>query len=231
MLFSFKYIYFSSTFLLLLVLQSKTKYIQNFVNIQETLHEKCSSKYIRLISEQTSDESTSKSIKNCKCVNKRNNKNEDNHELQSKSRSLKGTELDVTSYNKSKHTQQNNLGDSLKRTKNNITNISSKKNETYLFDENTNEYKLRNTLRLMNERYADSIVDTMDLNDKTKDKFKKFLHLYMAKENPDKQRKLYEQIESDIEKYKKNHVICSIVDFENIYDSFYFLKYEDRYIT
>ncbi|ETW30799.1 hypothetical protein PFFCH_01780 [Plasmodium falciparum FCH/4] len=209
----------------------KIKYIQNFVNIQETLNEKCSSKYIRLISEQTSDESTSKSIKNCKCVNKRNNKNEDNHELQSKSRSLKGTELDVTSYNKSKHTQQNNLGDSLKRTKNNITNISSKKNETYLFDENTNEYKLRNTLRLMNERYADSIVDTMDLNDKTKDKFKKFLHLYMAKENPDKQRKLYEQIESDIEKYKKNHVICSIVDFENIYDSFYFLKYEDRYIT
>lgn len=77
---------------------------------------------------------------------------------------------------------------------------------------------------LQKKNYADSIIDNMDLTENVKNIFKEFLYYYINKKDPNYQLKLYKQIEPDIEKYKKNHVICSIIDFRNLNSDLQYLR-------
>ncbi|ETW43469.1 hypothetical protein PFNF135_02382 [Plasmodium falciparum NF135/5.C10] len=77
-------------------------------------------------------------------------------------------------------------------------------------------------------KYADEIIDSMKLTDKVKDIFKEFMRYYIWKRYPSHQLRLYKKIKKDIEKYTRNHVICSLIDFETIEDELYYLKYPDR---
>ncbi|CDO64075.1 Plasmodium exported protein, unknown function [Plasmodium reichenowi] len=77
-------------------------------------------------------------------------------------------------------------------------------------------------------KYAEAIIDSMKLTDKVKDKFKEFMRYYIWKRYPAHQLKLYRKIKKDIEKYTKNHVICSLVNFETIEYELYYLKHPDR---
>ncbi|EWC76966.1 hypothetical protein C923_02372, partial [Plasmodium falciparum UGT5.1] len=77
-------------------------------------------------------------------------------------------------------------------------------------------------------KYADEIIDSMKLTDKVKDIFKEFMRYYIWKRYPSHQLRLYKKIKKDIEKYTRNHVICSLVDFETIEDELYYLIYPNR---
>ncbi|SOV78651.1 Plasmodium exported protein, unknown function [Plasmodium reichenowi] len=77
-------------------------------------------------------------------------------------------------------------------------------------------------------KYAEAIIDSMKLTDKVKDKFKEFMRYYIWKRYPAHQLKLYRKIKKDIEKYTKNHIICSLVNFETIEYELYYLKHPDR---
>ncbi|ETW52343.1 hypothetical protein PFUGPA_05350 [Plasmodium falciparum Palo Alto/Uganda] len=77
-------------------------------------------------------------------------------------------------------------------------------------------------------KYAEEIIDSMKLTDKVKDIFKEFMRYYIWKRYPSHQLRLYKKIKKDIEKYTRNHVICSLVDFETIEDELYYLIYPNR---
>ncbi|ETW37036.1 hypothetical protein PFTANZ_02336 [Plasmodium falciparum Tanzania (2000708)] len=77
-------------------------------------------------------------------------------------------------------------------------------------------------------KYAQEIIDSMKLTDKVKDIFKEFMRYYIWKRYPSHQLRLYKKIKKDIEKYTRNHVICSLIDFETIEDELYYLIYPNR---
>ncbi|EUT87391.1 hypothetical protein PFAG_02214 [Plasmodium falciparum Santa Lucia] len=77
-------------------------------------------------------------------------------------------------------------------------------------------------------KYAHEIIDSMKLTDKVKDIFKEFMRYYIWKRYPSHQLRLYKKIKKDIEKYTRNHVICSLIDFETIEDELYYLIYPNR---
>lgn len=117
----------------------------------------------------------------------------------------------------------NSSEDTLKKSKNmNIPKHNA--NSEYLLDKNLYDLKTFKNLNAAKKNYADSIIDNMDLTENVKNIFKEFLYYYINKKDPNYQLKLYKQIEPDIEKYKKNHVICSIIDFRNLNSDLQYLR-------
>ncbi|SOV12751.1 Plasmodium exported protein (hyp12), unknown function [Plasmodium sp. gorilla clade G2] len=91
---------------------------------------------------------------------------------------------------------------------------------------NDNNYcgDLQNILQSYNENHVKSIVDTLDLPNDIKGKFKELLCLNVNRSDPNRQYKLYREIKKHIKKYEDHPMIRSFVDLENIEDDIYYLR-------
>ncbi|ETW50319.1 hypothetical protein PFMALIP_01620 [Plasmodium falciparum MaliPS096_E11] len=90
------------------------------------------------------------------------------------------------------------------------------------------EGSLQNVLQGYKENHIKYAVDTLDLREDIKDKFKELLCLNVNRSDPNRQYKLYKQIKKHIQKYEDHPMISSLVDLENIEDDIYFLQNPDR---
>ncbi|SOV13854.1 Plasmodium exported protein, unknown function [Plasmodium sp. gorilla clade G2] len=128
----------------------------------------------------------------------------------------------------------NNNNDSTK-TSNNIKIKNSEEqtaplNMQQLIEKSLYDLKVGNHIYHEKKKYADEIIDSMKLTENVKNIFKELVYYYLWKREPGYQLKLYKKIEKDIEKYSKNHVICTIIDLENLEDDLYYLQYPEREI-
>ncbi|SOV22387.1 Plasmodium exported protein, unknown function [Plasmodium sp. DRC-Itaito] len=129
----------------------------------------------------------------------------------------------------------NNNGNNSTKTSNNskIKNSEEKTaplNMQQLIEKSLYDLKICNHINDEKKQYADEIIDSMNLTEKVKNIFKELVYYYLWKRDPGYQLKLYKKIEKDIEQYTKNHVICTIIDLENLEDDLYYLQYPDREI-
>ncbi|SOV75733.1 Plasmodium exported protein, unknown function [Plasmodium sp. gorilla clade G3] len=200
------------------------------------------------VEEKVKDKGQNKHYKNDKYHknNKKHEKNkmdkydEVNINHQSKSKTSKHTDQDGVNYktipkkspalrNGVKKENIDNNNSSISATTSNNINSKIKNSDEqrtpldrqYLIEKSLYELKVCKNIYDAQKKYADQIIDSMDLTEEVKNKFKEFAYYYIWQKDPSHQRTLYNKIKKDIEKYTKNHVICTIIDFENLY---YFLN-------